>query len=371
MLTSTTGSSSQFELTLRAGGSLARMRALQAGNKDLIPFGTDGILSSNHQWGLMAGPALDDGNPATDDRFFLRQCGALPLRIAPLMQVERDPAAGHIDVYAVAQDQWNTHLQTAVQSKVSHLTRYETLADGSIKVRRILRFGNATVNGTAIDISAPYFEETLPFHVTNFNRLAERLNNNGSPQVFYYQGSNIPQSAQTDFASTSGYAVIYNNANAFNPAVMGVVFGKTQTAAPNQMLLNYSDNNTEISVRPGIQLGNAAPGAVLDFTYYLVPAYALNTAFASRLNNLVAATPAPVVYPPGHAFTGELTTIVQRLIDNISLPGRRSDRLGHDVTPAPIATRPMLLAGPEDSADIRARLAAFPQTPENVLQNYL
>jgi autotransporter-associated beta strand protein len=371
VLTSATGSSNQFELTLRAGGSLARMRALQAGNKDVIPFGSDNILTSNHQWGLLAGTALDDGNTATDDRFFLRQSGGLPLRIAPLMQVESNPAAGRVDVHAVAQDQWNTHLQSAVEAKVSHLTRYETLADGSIKVRRILRFGNATVNGAPLDISAPYFEETLPFHVTNFNRLAERLNSSGSPQVFYSQGSNIPQNAQTDIASTSGYAVIYNNANAFNPAVMGVVFGKTQTAAPNQMVLNYSDNSTEISVRPGIQLTNAVPGAVLDFTYYLVPAYALNTALATRLNNLVAATPAPVVYPPGHVFTGELATIAQRLNDNLALSGKRSDRLGHDVTPAPVTARPMLLNGPEDDADIRARLIAFPQTPENVLQNHL
>ena len=371
VLTSATGGTNQFELTLRSGGSLARMRALQAGNKDVIPFGTNAILTSNHQWGLIGGTALDDGNPATDDRFYLRQSGALPLRIAPLMQVENNPAAGRVDVYAVAQDQWNTHLQSAVLAKVSHLTRYETLADGSIKVRRILRFGDATVNGTPLDISAPYFEETLPFHVTNFNRLSDLLNSSGSPQNVYTQGSDIPQNAQTDIASTSGYAVIYNSASATNSTVMGVVFGKTQTAAPNQMVLNYSDNSTEISVRPGIQLANAAPGAILDFTYYLVPAYALNSALATRLNNLVASVPAPVVYPPGHVFTGELAPIAQRLNDNLALPGKRSDRLGHDVTPAAVASRPMLLMSPEDSADIRARLVAFPQTPENVLQNYL
>jgi len=238
-------------------------------------------------------------------------------------------------------------------------------------VRRILRFGSATVNGAPLDVSAPFFEESLPFPVGNFNRLAERLNGSGAPQVFYSQGSNIPQNAQTDIAATHGYAVLYNSSNAFNPAVVGVVFGKTQPAAPNQMILSYSDSGTEISVRPGIRLTNATPGSVLDFTYHLVPAYALNSAFATRLNNLVAATPAPVFYPAGHAFTGELATIVQRLNDNLALPGVRSDRLGHDVAPAPVASRPMLLNGPEDDADIRARLAVFPQNPESLLRNYL
>jgi autotransporter-associated beta strand protein len=370
ILTSANGGTPQFELTLGAGGSLARIRARQAGDKDVLPFGGS-ILASNAQWGLMAGTALDDANPATDDRFYIRQAGALPQRVAPLMQVERDVAAGRVDVYAAAHDQWNSHLQSAVQAKVSHLTRYEPLADGSIKVRRILRFGSATVNGAPLDVSAPYFEETLPFPVGNFNRLAERLNGSGTPQVFYSQGSNIPQNAQTDIASTNGYAILYHSSNAFNPAVVGIVFGKTQMAAPNQMRLNFSDSTTEISVRPGIQLGNAAPGAILDFTYHLVPAYALNSSLATRLNNLVASTPAPVLYPAGHAFTGELATIVQRLNDNLALPGVRSDRLGHDVTPTAVTARPMLLNGPEDDADIRARLAVFPQNPETLLQNYL
>ena len=370
VVTSTTSGQSQYELIPGAGGSLARMRALQSGGKDVLPWGSS-IMNSNFQWGLMAGTALDDGDPATDDRYYLRQAGGSGQRLAPVMQVEHDATTGRVDVFSVAKDQWSPHLRDAVASKVSHLTRYETLSDGSIKVRQVIRFGDATVNGSPLDVSTPYFEEILPFHVNNFNRLAERLNTNGSPQVVYTQGSNIPQNAQTDIASTSGYVVIYNNSNAFNSAVVGVVFGKTQMASPNQMILNYSDSTTEISVRPGIRLYDAAPGAILDLTYYLVPAYSLNSAFVSRINTLLAATPVPVVYPPSHTFTGELATIVQRLNDNLTETGVRSDRLGHDVTPAAVTARPMLLNGPEDDADIRARLAVFPQYPESLLSNYL
>ncbi len=370
VLTATESGSNQFEWTTGAGGSLARIRATQAGNKDVIPFGAS-IVDANIQWGLMAGTALDDGNPATDDRFYLRQTGGSDQRLAPIMQVERDSAAGRVDVFAVARDSWSPHLRSAVAAQISHLTRYETLSDGSIRVRRILRFGEATVQGVPLDVSAPYFEEILPFHVNNFNRLAERLNTNGNPLVYYAQGSNIPQNAGTDIAATSGYAVVYNSSNAFNSSVMGVVFGKNQTAAPNQMIVNYSDDSTRISVRPGIRLNNAVPGAILDFTYHLVPGYALNSSFASRINTLVAATPTPTVYPPGFAFTGELATIAQRLNSNLALPGVRTDRLGHDVTPAPVTARPMLLNGPEDDADIRDRLAVFPQNPESLLKNYL
>jgi autotransporter-associated beta strand protein len=369
-LTSVTGGANQFELTTGAGGSLVRIRSLQAGNKDVMPSGTS-IMEPNFHWGLTAGTALDDGDPATDDRFHLRQTGGSGQRLAPVMQVERDFASGRVDVHAVARDQWSPHLRAAVASQASHFTRYETLADGSIKVRRIIRFCEASVNGAPLDVSAPYFEETLPFHAGNFNRLAERLTSTGSPRDVYTQGSNIPQDAATDVSSTNGYVVIYNNANAFNATVVGVVFGKTQTAAPNQMIVNYSDDSTRVSVRPGIRLFDAHPGAILDFTYHLVPGYALNATFASRINTLVAATPAPVVYPPGHDFTGELAAIVQRLNDNLSLTGTRTDRLGHDVTPLPVTARPMLLSGPEDDADIRDRLAVFPQNPESLLQHYL
>jgi hypothetical protein len=370
LLTSQTSGTNQFNLTPGAGGSLARMRANRENNKELIPFGIS-TTDSNAQWSLTAGTALDDGDAATDDRFHLRQAGGAGNRLAPMMQVEQDAITGKVDVYAVAQDQWSSHLRPFVQSKVSHLTRYEPLSDGSIKVRRIIRFGDAAVNGTPFDISAPIFENLHSFHVGNFNALAEKLKTTGAPDVFYQQGSNIPQNQETDVALTQGYAVVYNSADTVNRAAVGVVFGKTQMAAPDQMVVNYADSATAISVRPGIHLTNAAPGSILDVTYFLVPSHGLNSTLKTRLDNLVASVPLPVVYPSGHAFTGELASIAQRLSDNLALPGIRTDRLGHDVTPAPIAARPMLLNGPEDDADIRARLVAFPQTPENVLQNYL
>ena len=369
-LTSNTTGTNQFDFTLGAGGSVARFRASRESNKELIPYGSS-ITAPNTQWSLMAGTALDDGNAATDDRYYLCQAGTSGQRLAPVMQVEKNATTQMVDVYAVAQDQWSTHLQSAVQSKVSHLVRYEPLSDGSIKVRRVIRFGDATVNGTPLDITAPYFENLHSFHVANFNALAEKLRTNGSPETYYYQGTNIPQNPQTDVALTNGYAVVYNKDDTVNRAALGVVFGTTQMASTNQMIVNYSDSTTAISVRPGIRLYNATPGSILDVTYYLVPSHGLNSAFTTRLNNLVAATPAPVVYPSSTVFTGELATIVQRLNDNLALPGKRTDRLGYDVTPATIATRPMLLNGPEDDADIRARLAVFPQYPESLLQNYL
>ena len=67
-LTSTTGGTKQFDFALGAGGSIARLRASRESNKELIPYGSS-ITASNIQWSLMAGPALDDGDPATDDRF--------------------------------------------------------------------------------------------------------------------------------------------------------------------------------------------------------------------------------------------------------------------------------------------------------------
>lgn len=370
LLQSNANGQGAYEFTLGAGGSLARIRALQAANRDVIPFGTS-ITESNWQWGLMAGNALDDGNALTDDRFYLRQTGGLGQRLAPVMQIEKNATTGTVDVYSVTQDQWNSHLRSAVDAKISHLTRYQTLSDGSIKVRHIIRVGNATVQGAPFDISTPYWELSLPFPVSNYNRLAERLQSNGSPQTFYAQGSNIPQNTQMDVTSTSGYAVLYHNSNAFNSSIMGIVFGKSAMSGGNQMIVNYSDNSSEISVRPGIRLLQASPGAVLDITYHLVPSYTMNATFVSRLNDRLNETPVPTVYSATHAHTGEMATIVSRLEQNLSLSGIRTDRLGHDVTPAAIVNRPMLLNGPENDADIRERLAVFPQNPESLLQNYL
>jgi len=370
LLTSQSSGNNQFNLTPGAGGSLARMRANRENNKELIPHGIS-TTDPNAQWSLTAGTALDDGNATTDDRFHLRQAGGNGNRLAPVMQVERDAITHKVDIYAVAQDQWSAHLRSAVQSKVSHLTRYEPLSDGSVKVRRIIQFGNATVNGAPFDISAPLFENLHSFHVGNFNALAEKLKTTGAPDLFYQQGSNIPQNVETDVSLTQGYGVVYNSTDTANHAAVGVVFGKTQMAGPNQMIVNYSDSTTAISVRPGIRLTNATPGSILDVTYFLVPSHGLNSALKTRLDSLVASAPIPVVYPPNFTLTGELATIAQRLNANLTLSGKRSDRLGHDVTPAPIAARPMLLNGPEDSADIRARLTVFPQSPETILHSHL
>ncbi len=369
-LTSTKSGQNQFDLALGAGGSIVRMRASVESSKEIIPTGST-ITGVNTQWGLMGPVALDDGNAATDDRFYICQAGTSKQRVAPVMQIEKNATTQAVDVYSVAQDQWATHLQSAVQSKFSGLVRYEPMSDGSIKVRRVIRIGDATVNGVPLDISAPYFENMHTFHVSNFNALAASLTPSGALGEYYHQGSNIPQNAQTDITQTSGYAVIYNRDDIVNRAAVGVVFGKTQMASPNQCVVNYSDSTSAISVRPGIRLYNATPGSILDVTYYLVPGYGINAALYSRLTTLVAATPPPVLYPPGTTFTGELATIVQRLNDNLALPGIRTDRLGYDVAPLPVTTRPMLLNGPEDDADIRARLAVFPQSPEKLLQNYL
>ena len=287
------------------------------------------------------------------------------------MQVEKNAATQVVDAYAVAQDQWSSHLQSAVQSKVSHLVRYEPLADGSVKVRRVIRFGDATVNGTPLDISAPYFENLHSFHVANFNALAEKLRTNGSPETYYYQGTNIPQNPQTDVTLTNGYAVVYNKDDTVNRAALGVVFGKTQMASPNQMIVNYSDSTTAISVRPGIQLSNATPGSILDVTYYLVPSHGLNSAFTTRLNNLVATTPAPVVYPPGHSSPANSPPSSSASTTTSRCPASAATASATMSRPPPSPARPMLLNGPEDDADIRARLAVFPQSPETLLQNYL
>jgi len=128
----------EFDITLGAGGSVFRAVALKDINKEIIPYdGTNTLLTThNSQWSVQGPEAFNDGNATMDDRFILKQAGASNLRLAPVIQVEKNAQTSVVDVYSVAQDQWNTNQQSAVKTKYSGLDRYETLSDGSIKIRR-------------------------------------------------------------------------------------------------------------------------------------------------------------------------------------------------------------------------------------------
>ena len=339
LLTSNTSGTNQFDLTLGAGGSLVRMRASRESNKEMIPYGTS-LTGFNAQWSVQGPVAFDDGDAATDDRFILNQAGTSNPWLAPVMQVEKNAQTQAVDVYSVPQDQWNPDQQAAVKTKFSSLVRYEPQPDGSIKVRRVIRFGDVAVNGGAWTLDTPFYESQNSFPAANFNKLATSVNASGNILTSYTRATDIPQNQQTDVTLTNGYAVVYSSTNVATSAAMGIVFGNQPMAGSNQCIVNYSDDANAISVRPGIQLANVSPGAVLDVTCYLVPGYGVNSALAGRLSALVAATPAPVLYPAGTTFTGEMAAIVQRLNDNLALKGMRTDRLGHDVTPAPVDRPP-------------------------------
>ena len=80
-----------------------------------------------------------------------------------------------------------------------------------------------------------------------------------------------------------------------------------------------------IALLPALQLFNVPSQSVIDYTYYVVPRPFADPGLKPLLESLAAAAPAPAVYGPQHAFTGELAgIIVAALGRNVNAPGVRT-----------------------------------------------
>jgi len=138
--------------------------------------------------------------------------------------------------------------------------------------------------------------------------------------------------------------------------VVGIVFGAHEVSlAPDPGLaaasgrhvfnsMGWGEDTPEdqgIALLPALQLFAVPSQSVIDYTYYVVPRPFADAGLKPLLESLAAATPAPAVYGPQHAFTGELARIVATLGRNVNAPGIRTDHLaGAGPAPAGRQARP-------------------------------
>ena len=279
------------------------------------------------------------------------------------VQVVVNSAKTQVDVYAVADLQWREELRlpapaAAFAGRISMLTRYQTQDDGTLTIRRVAWLGTPRLrpqNGSQFqDLSwvSPFVQHFVPlnggFEPNRYDSITKDFNPNGSPQIFHkFLSASTPDSSDNTAASaTSGYAAAFDGKAecAGQRRYAAVVYGKIAVQqAPNgaqytttwQRLIRARTLSSAPSmslIAPALRFSSTVPalngpGIVLDSTVKFVTGPEIGTARA-RLDGLVPTIPAPAIYRPGHAFTGELATIVSKLQANqgLALPANAPGR---------------------------------------------
>jgi hypothetical protein len=354
-LTAAQDGAARFDLRLGSAGSIAELNYRPAAGQDLLanPYGnndTDRVI----QWTLWSDTyaAVADGlsEPFNEDL-----AGSGDGTFSPTVAVK--PAGQALDVYSVPQDQWDRSLDGAMQARYSALTRYELLPNGVLKVRRVVLTGdisNQPDGGHRYDV---YFEQWNPFKVNaaTFNAYALSLDATGTPDWWYEADNNIPYYQYLPATDSFGYAVIYQESAWQTMPVIGVVFGtKDLSVAPDPELaatsgrhvfnsMGWGEDTPDdqgIALLPALQLFDVPSQSVIDYTYYVVLRTGADGALKSDLETLAAAAPAPALYGPHHAFSGELAGIVATLAGNLQAPALRTDHLAALIPQAESARRP-------------------------------
>jgi hypothetical protein len=344
-----------FDLRLGAAGAIAELNYRPAGGLDLLanPYGnndTDRVI----QWTLWSDSyAANAGNGS--EPFNEDLAGSGDGTFSPTVAVAG--AGSVLDIYSVPQDQWDQALNGAMQARYSSLTRYELLPDGILKVRRVVLTGavaNQPDGGRSYDV---YFEQWNPFKVGTgtFNAFALSLDTTGRPDWWYRAEYNIPYYQYLHATDSFGYAVIYQESTWPVTPILGLVFGTQDvTIAPDPRLaatsgrhvfnsMGWGEETPEdqgIALLPALQLFNVPSQSVIDYTYYLVPRPSADAGLKSELEGLAASTPAPALYGPDHAFSGELAGIVAALARNADAPGVRTGHLAALASGTEASARP-------------------------------
>jgi hypothetical protein len=132
-----------FDYRLGPGGAISEIRHCPKGNRALLAPSyqteeTDRIIQSLF-WGqspnvkdLRITGSIDNSN----QNFNINLGGTASNQYAPIISVQRN--AKKIDIYTVPFAQFLPYFDPAFTGPVSHFSRYEMLADGVLKVRRVI-----------------------------------------------------------------------------------------------------------------------------------------------------------------------------------------------------------------------------------------
>ncbi|MER6000071.1 hypothetical protein ABT120_15975 [Nonomuraea angiospora] len=326
----------QFDFRLGGGGCIPQMRHCPTGYRPLLSPTYEGEETDRVMQAVLWGLNVEAATNVLDRRWNVNQAGTRPGTYQRTVRVERTTPTA-TDVWTIADRQWYAELVAdfAGSDAVPQLTRYTRLSNGTLEIRRVIRLPKVVNAGTTVANVEFYLENWLPFlrSADAFTALALRLDANGDPSEWYRAGQNIPYYPWTPTSTTSGYAMVYQEATHRTTPNVAVVFSKNPgtkhaTSAVFENVRNSMDWDTGIGILPGAHIIGGEADSILDYTIRIVPNGGTSAGLVTDLNAQVAAIRPPALYGPSYALSGELGSIAGRLRGYLtSAEGTRTNHL--------------------------------------------
>ena len=331
----------QFDVRFGSAGVIAEIRDIDTGRNLLAPSYNNEVTDRVVQWTMWeTGQTVRHDVPSLpdfEDRFNLTQAGTYENVLNGTVDVDLNPDEGQIDVWSVADNNWKFQQDPHMDGTITSLTRTEVLDGGAILVRRVVRVGEIKLNGQAVSMAKPYFEAWSPFSDSVFDSMAFDISPNGTPNVWYADGFNIPHYSNTPVDNTRGWAMSYNRSELANGPTMSVVFGSEKaifhdvdgsSTTRNGYRLNTMDFNGGMAILPGLYTDSLHEGAIIDQHMIFMPGNGIDDSTRAQLDALAALIPPPQVYQAGAPLDGELFAIADRLSTLHEEPSNGTEHLG-------------------------------------------
>jgi hypothetical protein len=234
-------------------------------------------------------------------------------RVSRIMEVAAAP--GGVEIYTVADRQWEQEEQNFAEGKFSAYVRYETINDGAfkiLKVRNVVLLGAYSPPAADPD-DRPYYPQNVHFEASwmafdsstgmgayggrdrgkpigpNQYQATDFALNGTTPVAGSYHNSQSHYNSHVGWAATQsqGFYVAFNEASPAAFPALAIVFGNKelekiqtlsgtvrkpgQTTDPSKHALDVKHWDQGFALLPVLNLEkNTEIGGVIDYTYYLI-----------------------------------------------------------------------------------------------------
>jgi hypothetical protein len=332
-----------FDYRFGGAGAVAEMRDVQDGYAAILAPSFKGEMTDRViqwvWWDLKLLNPLPNWEQEWAWRFNVTQAGTSKNAFNPTVRVQVDHAKCLVDVYSVPDLQWLPEQDPHFQTRFSALTRYRLVANGDVLVQRVVLTSPLLFDGAARDYVETLFEAWTPFRVPRFNALARSFYADGRLGE-WYATTNLQNYPMLPVETTSGYAAVVKTPDPEKNLAVGLVYGTKQAClwsggacsgpAGTYYFNQFGwgrDADSGLVLLPGWKLDGIGAGMVIEQQLYLVPAKGAEKYFVSRLEGRVAKVPAPRLMTRAEAANTELCPIVDRLEQNLAVPGTRTEHV--------------------------------------------
>lgn len=275
----------------------------------------------------------DSSLSAAAERYNVNQAGEEDGTFSPTVSVDWNQSQYWVRVWSVPQNQWKNQNEPHFDGKMSMMTEYKMLGDGSLQITNHLYFEQWTLNGsTPGTVSLNHLQAWTPLSVdsSTFDSCAVALNADGSPTSGkWWNYQDLPYGHGLVTGET-GYATVFSNKNRSRFA-MSLVYGKknaVDSGGSTSYLLNLRGAQTNppmIGLNPGLYVSHMDPPTHIKRVKCLVLGRnGLNAAYRNQLITRVNALAAPTINR-----NPSTTWPVNTLKANLNKTGTRTRLIGN------------------------------------------